>query len=239
MRRYPIACILTEPVLQNIGVVPPQPGYLKGLRELCDRYGVVLVFDEVKTGFRSALGGYQSIAGVTPDLSVFGKALANGYPIGVIGGKAKIMDLFDDPDPVKRVLLAGTYNAHPFTTAAAIATIERLQRNNGEVYLYLEKLGCRLQSGLEAAFKEKSIPATLSRIGSAFCVYFGDHIPVDLHDIYASHNFDLDKRYRRAMIENGIYHFPLPAKQSSISAAHTEQDIDKTLEITRKVLTTL
>src|SRR5439155_19835571 len=90
---YPVACLITEPILQNIGIVKPKPGYLQGLRSLCDRYGVVFVLDEVKTGFRHALGGYQSIEGVRPDLSVFGKAIANGYPLGAIGGRAEIMDL--------------------------------------------------------------------------------------------------------------------------------------------------
>ena len=127
LQKYPVACVLTEPVLQNVGVVLPQAGYLQGLVDLCETYEAVCIFDEVKTGFRSALGGYQSVAGVTPHLSVFGKAIANGYPLGVIGGKREIMELFDAPDPQKRVLIAGTYNAHPINTAAAIATLEILQ----------------------------------------------------------------------------------------------------------------
>ena len=94
-----IACVLTEPVLQNIGVVLPREGYLRGLIELCERYGALSVFDEIKTGFRCGLGGYQGIAGVRPDLSVFGKAIANGYPLSVIGGRANILRLFDDPSP--------------------------------------------------------------------------------------------------------------------------------------------
>ena len=239
LRRYPIACVMTEPALQNIGVVPPKHGYLQSLRKLCDQYGAVLVFDEVKTGFRAALGGYQSVARVTPDLSVFGKAVANGYPLGVIGGKAKLMELFHHPDPKKRVLISGTYNAHPFTSAAAIATLERLQRNDGEVFKQLEARGATLQKGLEQIFAAKKIPARVSRIGSAFCVYFCDHVPVDYHDLAQSHDFDLDKRYRRALIDRGIYYFPLPTKQGSISAAHTDADIAKTLEITQSVVAAL
>jgi glutamate-1-semialdehyde 2,1-aminomutase len=239
MRRRPVACVLTEPVLQNIGVVPPLPGYLKSLRELCDRYGALLVFDEVKTGFRSALGGYQAIAGVSPDLSVFGKAVANGYPLGVIGGRADVMGLFDSPDPARRVLIAGTYNAHPHASAAAIATLEILGRGGGEVYRYLDRLGAMLQQGLEEIFTGESLKAMVSRVGGAFCVYFGDHVPIDWHDLLASHDFELDRRYRRALIERGVYHFPLPCKQGSISAAHTEADISRTLEITRKALRNL
>src|SRR5262249_49785325 len=127
--QYPVAALITEPILQNIGVVKPEPGYLEGLRRLADRYGFVLIFDEVKTGFRHAVGGYASIAGVTPDLAVFGKAVANGYPLAVIGGKKELIDYFAHPDASKRVLLAGTCNAHPVPTIAAIATVERLLRN--------------------------------------------------------------------------------------------------------------
>ncbi|HLF95318.1 MAG TPA: aspartate aminotransferase family protein [Planctomycetota bacterium] len=239
MKRHPIACVLTEPVLQNIGIVPPKPGYLKALRGLCDRHGALLVFDEVKTGFRSALAGYQSIAGVTPDLSVFGKAVANGFPLGVIGGKADVMRLFDAKDPQKRVLISGTYNGHPFNVAAAIATIERLRRNGGEVHRTLEALGARMESGLERVFAAKGVTATVSRLGSAFCAYFMKGVPVDWHDLAARHDFDYDRRYRRALIERGVYHFPLACKQGSISAAHTEADVDRTLEITREVVATL
>jgi glutamate-1-semialdehyde 2,1-aminomutase len=233
---HPVACVLTEPVLQNVGVMPPRPGYLEDLRRLCSRHGAVLIFDEVKTGFRAALGGYQSIARVTPDLSVFGKAVANGHPLGVIGGRADIMDLFDAKDAARRVLVAGTYNGHPLTVAAAIATLERLRRNNGELHRTLEAKGARLQAGLEALYREKGCPAVVSRIGSAFCTYFSDHVPVDWHDLAASHDFDLDRRYRRELINQGIYHFPLPAKQGSISAAHSDLDIDRTLEMTREAI---
>lgn len=234
MARYPIACVLTEPVLQNIGVVPPRVGFLEGLRELCDKYGALLVFDEVKTGFRSALGGFQSIARVNPDLSVFGKAIANGYPLGVIGGRRDVMELFSTADESRRVLIAGTYNAHPLPTAAAIATIKRLMEPG--FYERLELSGARLQEGLERLFTERGVTATVSRIGSAFCVYFCDHVPVDWHDLLGNHDFGFDKRYRAELIASGVYHFPSPCKQGSISAAHSEKDIDDTLEITRKVL---
>jgi glutamate-1-semialdehyde 2,1-aminomutase len=239
LKRYPVACVLTEPVLQNVGILPPRPGYLQTLRDLCDQYGALLVFDEVKTGFRAALGGYQSLAEVKPDLSVFGKAVANGYPLGVIGGRADVLGLFDAKDPARRALIAGTYNGHPMTAAAAIATLERLRRNDGEVYRKLEALGARLQAGLEALYRQKGIAAIVSRIGSAFCTYFSDHLPLDWHDLKTSHDFEFDRRYRRALIDAGIYQFPLPTKQGSISAAHTEKDIDLTLERTREALKVL
>ncbi len=235
MRRYPVACIMLEPVMQNVGVVRDRPGYLAGLRRLCDRHGVVLVFDEVKTGFRSALGGYQQCCGVMPDLSVFGKAVANGYPMGVIGGRAELMNLFCDEDPARRVLIAGTYNAHPFTTAAAIATIEHLHEQGDHLYNQLEAMGRTMQTGLARVFEKLGQPATVCRVGSAFCIYFMDHDPVDWHDILLHHDFEMDRRFRTGLISRGVYAFPLPCKQYSISAAHEQSDIDQTLEIAEQV----
>ena len=234
--RHAIAAVLLEPILQNIGVVKPREGYLAELRRLCDEAGVVLIFDEVKTGFRHALGGYQSICGVMPDLCVFGKAVANGYPLGVIGGRAEIMDYFIHPDETKRVLIAGTYNAHPLPTVAAIATVEKLAADGGAVYRHLERLGAMMQEGLEEIFREAGVTATVSRQGSAFCVYFMDHAPVDWHDLAEHHPFAVDSEYRRRLIREGVYHFPAPTKQGSISFAHSEEDVAQTLAVTRRVV---
>lgn len=234
MKRFPIACVLTEPVLQNVGVVLPQEGYLKGLIDLCEKNGTVCIFDEVKTGFRSALGGYQSVAGVKPHLSVFGKAIANGYPLGVVGGKKEIMELFDSPDPEKRVLIAGTYNAHPVNAAAAIATLKIL--NNPAIYSSIHQTSKRLYSGLTQIFTEKGIPIVLSNNASAYCIYFTEKTPVDLHDILENVDFAFDLKYRKALISKGIYHIPIACKQGSVSYAHSDADIDKTLEITKEVL---
>ncbi|GEO11887.1 aspartate aminotransferase family protein [Segetibacter aerophilus] len=237
LQKYPVACVLTEPVLQNIGVVLPKSGYLQGLVDLCESYGAVCIFDEVKTGFRSALSGYQSIANVTPHLSVFGKAIANGYPLGVIGGKREIMGLFDEEEPNKRVLIAGTYNAHPINTAAAIATLKILQ--NSEVYDYISRISNLWYSGLEALFVEKGIAAVVSRNASASCTYFSKEAPNDVHDILDNHDFDFDLKYRKALIEKGIYQIPIACKQNSVSYAHSEDDIYKTLDLTRQYLRSL
>ena len=234
LQRYPVACVLTEPVLQNVGVILPQPGYLQGLVDLCERYGAVCIFDEVKTGFRSALGGYQSIAGVRPHLSVFGKAVANGYPLGIIGGKRAIMELFDAPDPRKRVLIAGTYNAHPVNTAAAIATLEILQ--DPAVYAHLSRMSTLLYEELEALFAHKGRPVVISRNASASCTYFCHEAPRDVHDILDHHDFPFDLRYRKALIDKGIYLIPIACKQSSVSHAHSEEDIFHTISITKQVL---
>jgi len=231
-----VAALILEPVLQNVGVVKPLPGYLEGLRALCDRTGTVLIFDEVKTGFRHARGGYQSIAGVLPDLCTFGKAVANGYPMGVVGGRREIMTLCNDPDPRRRVVIAGTYNGHPVNVAAARATLRRLKEREAEVYGTLERLGARLAAGLERVFAERNYPTTLVRQGSAFALYFMDHAPVNWRDIALNNDNERDVAYRRAMIEAGIFHFPVATKQSSISLAHSEADIDETIAVTAEVI---
>lgn len=239
IKRYPVACVILEPILQNIGIVKPQKGYLEGLRKLADENGFLLIFDEVKTGFRHSLGGYQSICGVIPDLSTFGKAVANGYPIGVIAGKRKYMDYFIHPDPKKRVLIAGTFNAHPITNIAAITTLKKLASEEFRVYEHVEMLGEMLEKGLIEIFGKYDFPFFVARERSAFCVYFMDHAPRDFHDILVHHHFEMDTAYRLALIEKGIFNFPLPIKQGSISYAHTEADIEETLLKTKEVLKSL
>ena len=234
LKKYPIACVLTEPALQNIGVVHPQTDYLNQMIKLCEAYGTICIFDEVKTGFRTGIQGYQGLEGLKPHLSVFGKAIANGYPLGVIGGKKEIMELFYTNDIAKRVLIAGTYNAHPFNTAAAIATIKILKNEN--VYEHLEQMGSYLENGLLDLFKEFGIQVSIARNGSASCVYFMDHLPVDLHDILENNNIAFDRTFRTELIHQGIYQIPIPCKQASISYAHTQKDLDLTLEATRNFL---
>ncbi|UCH24976.1 MAG: aspartate aminotransferase family protein [Trueperaceae bacterium] len=234
-----IAAVMLEPILQNVGVVKPEPGYLAGLRRLCDEYGALLVFDEVKTGFRHALGGYQSLCGVTPDLSTFGKAVANGYPMGVIGGKKAYMQHFSHPDPSRRALIAGTYNGHPVTVAATLATLKKLKSREAEIYGHTDRLGRLMEEGLKELFAAQDYPTTVVRQGSAFVVYFMDHAPRDWLDIARHNDMERDVRYRKALLDEGVFHFPVATKQGSISFAHTEKDIAETLEITEKVLAEL
>lgn len=229
-RRYPVACVVTEPILQNVGLIHPRPGYLEGLRALADEFGFLLVFDEIKTGFRHAFGGYAEISGVRPDLAVYGKAIASGYPLAAIAGPARLMDRFYDPDPAARVLLAGTYNAHPIPTAAAVATLEVLLEDNGSAYGEVESLGARLESGLADICSRLDRPARVVRQGSAFVIYFMDHAPFDWHDLAENHDFAFDQAFRRRLLDHGVFFFPTPTKQCSLSLAHTEQDVDQTLE---------
>jgi glutamate-1-semialdehyde 2,1-aminomutase len=235
-KKYPIAALITEPVLQNIGIVKPKAGYLEGLRELANRYGFLLIIDEVKTGFRASLDGYQGIAKFTADLSTYGKAFANGFPIAAIAGKAEMLDLAISADPKKRVLLAGTYNCHPVPVAAAVACLKKLMSKELDVYGKLERLAQKLEAGQKELFKKFGVPAVICRVGSASCVYFTDKEPADWWDILETHDAAFDTRYRRALIERGIYHFPVIVKQGSISFAHSDADIDKTLEATDNAL---
>jgi glutamate-1-semialdehyde 2,1-aminomutase len=228
-RRFPIAALITEPVLQNIGVVRPKPGYLAGLRALADRFGFLLIFDEVKTGFRHALGGYSALCGIRPDLVVYGKAVANGFPLAVVGGKKEFMDCLTHAEPVKRPFVAGTYNGHPVAVAAAIRTIEYLKEHEQTLYPRLEALGQRMEAGILDIFARHGIVGCVARQGSAFAFYFMPEPPDDLHAIIEHHDFKLDLAVRRALISRGTFFIPIATKQCSISAAHTEADIDTTL----------
>ena len=234
--RHEIAALITEPVLQNIGIVKPQPGYLEGLRKLADEFGFILIFDEVKTGFRHALGGYSQICGVIPDLVVFAKAIANGFPLAVLGGKAELMDRYADPDTTQRPLVGGTYSGHPVSMAAGIATIERLLEGDGALYARMDDLGAMAQSGIEDLLRSLGTTGIVSRQGSAFCIYFMDHAPRNFHDLALHHDFDRDAAMRRRLIDEGIYFFPVATKQCSISAAHTQSDIAATLGALEKAL---
>jgi glutamate-1-semialdehyde 2,1-aminomutase len=229
-RRYPVAALITEPLLQNIGVVKPQPGYLEGLRDLADEFGFLLVFDEVKTGFRHAVGGYSEISGVRPDLVVYGKAVANGFPLAVVGGRREYMDTIIDPDPARRPFVAGTYNGHPVAVAAAIETVRYLVANRDTLYPRMERLGAEIEAGIMGIFARRGITACVARQGSAFSFYLMEKPPADLHDIIQNHDFNRDLALRRALIQRGVFFVPIATKQCSLSAAHTSADIAFTLE---------
>ena len=229
-RRFPVAALITEPLLQNIGVVKPKPGFLEGLRALADELGFVLVFDEVKTGFRHALGGYSQLSGVTPDLVVYGKAVANGFPLAAVGGKAKYLDSIIDPDPSRRPFVAGTYNGHPVAVAAAIETVRYLAANKDTLYPKMEAMGAAMEAGIMDIFARRGITACVARQGSAFSFYLMEKPPADLHDIIQGHDFARDVALRRALIARGVFFVPIATKQCSLSAAHSDSDIAFTLE---------
>ena len=223
-----VAAIITEPVMCNNGCIMPAEGYLNGLRELCDRYGIALIFDEVITGFRLGIGGAQQYFGVTPDMSVFAKAIGSGYPISVIAGKREWMGLIEEA----KVIHAGTMNSSNATIAAALATIEVLEQENP--YQRIFRLGARLMAGLREAAAGQHDDLLIQGPGPMFHLGFTDLATVS--DYRQTLRYDKAKlgRFIAAMhdeririIGRGLWY---------ISAAHTEADIDHALEVSRRVL---
>jgi len=229
-----IAAIILEPIPHNIGAVLPLPGYLERLRELATRHGTVLIFDEVITGFRHALGGYQQVASVTPDLTTLGKAMANGWPISALGGKAELMDQFNTT-PGRPAFFAGTFNGHPAMSAAALATIRKLETE--PVHEHVFRLGERIRSGLRDVLPEFDIPTVVSGFGSVFVTYFVDG-PVERYEDLLANDASLFTGYRLAQMEQGVFELPLNLKRSHVSYAHTDADVDRLLEATRQALRT-
>jgi len=233
LTEHDVAAIILEPIPHNIGAVLPEDGFLERLRELATRHGTVLVFDEVITGFRHALGGFQSIAGVTPDLTTLGKAMGNGWPISALGGSAELMDMFSTT-PGRPAFFAGTFNGHPPTAAAALATIEKLQRE--PVHEHVFSLGERTRRGLEELYGRLGIPAVVSGYGSVFLTYFLEG-PVRSYDDLLANDVDLFVGYRRELMKEGIFELPLNLKRSHFSFAHTDADVDRLLEATEVAVT--
>ena len=168
LTEHDVAAIILEPIPHNIGAVLPNPGFLARLRELATAHGTVLIFDEVITGFRHDLGGYQSIVGVTPDLTTLGKAMGNGWPISALGGRAELMEMFSTT-PGRPALFAGTFNGHPPTAAAAVATIDKLRSE--PVHEHVFRLGERAREGLRGLYARLGVPAVVSGFGSVFVTY--------------------------------------------------------------------
>ncbi|NUR91714.1 MAG: aspartate aminotransferase family protein [Nonomuraea sp.] len=224
-----IAAVFLEPIPHNVGALLPAQEFVEGLRELTRQQGALLVFDEVITGFRHALGGYQQVCGVRPDLTAFGKAMANGYPTAGLAGSRELMERF-----AADVLLAGTFNGHPVAAHAAIATMRHL-RDNPDFYTRTHRLGQRMRGGLAEIVTELEVDATVSGFGGVFNVYFGTG-PVsgyrdllrDDHEAYAG--------FHRRMTGKGFLMLPMALKRNHVSGAHTDDDIDRTLEAARDVL---
>jgi len=225
-----IAAVILEPIPHNIGNVLPHENFLRSLRSLTRANGVVLIFDEVVTGFRHTLGGYQAIAGVTPDLTTLGKAIANGFPLAALCGRA---DLMDRCGPDGDVFFAGTFNAHPVGVAASLATVEILERPGS--YEHLFGLGERLRSGMNQLVDRHGIEAIATGFGSVFVTYFMTP-PIDSYDDLLRNDAARFVRFRREMIERGVYMMPVNLKRNHVSLAHTVEDIDTTLEVAEAVL---
>ncbi len=230
--RGEVAAVILETIPHNIGCVLPMAGFLEGLRELTRIHGALLIFDEVITGFRHHIGGYQSICGVTPDLTTLGKAMANGWPIAAIAGRRELMERFATCAGGD-VFFAGTYNGHPAGCAAALAVIEELEK--GEVHRHIFELGERMRRGLRSIVASCGLTAQVAGFGSVFVTYFFEG-PVRRYEDLLAHDADLQIRYRRAMIDRGFFMLPMSLKRNHLSAAHTAAEVDRTLNAAEDVL---
>lgn len=225
-----IACIIIEPVPGNMGVIEPAPGYLEGLRALTRRHGVLLIFDEVMSGFRAALGGAQARFGVTPDLTLLGKVIGGGLPVGAYGGSAVLMDHLS---PVGPVYQAGTLSGNPLATAAGLATLDVL---TGEgVFEQIEASMTALGAGLGDAAKEAGIPVTRTQVGTMACMFFTEG-PVRNYQEALRSDTARYARFFHGMLDEGIYFAPSQFEAAFTSLAHEPSHIDRTIEAAREAM---
>lgn len=219
-----IATIIVEPVAGNMNCIPPAPGFLEGLRDICDEYGSVLIFDEVMTGFRVARGGAQERFNVTPDLTTLGKVIGGGMPVGAFGGKREIMDYIA---PVGPVYQAGTLSGNPVAMAAGLAALTQLEDESLYPNLYAKV--DRLVDGLQALADEAGIPFTTNRAGSMFGFFFTGDGPVTSYQQATQCNMEHFRSFYHSMLKQGVYLAPSAFEAGFMSAAHTDADIDATL----------
>jgi glutamate-1-semialdehyde 2,1-aminomutase len=223
-----IAGVIVEPVAGNMNLVAPKPGFLRGLRELCDRYGAVLIFDEVMTGFRVHLGGAQALYGVTPDLTTLGKVIGGGMPVGAFGGRREIMQRIAPLGPVYQ---AGTLSGNPVAVAAGLATLAKVQAPG-----FFERLGAATASlvdGLVAAAESQGVAFSGQALGGMFGVYFAGTVPGSYAEIMACDR-DRFNRFFHAMLEAGVYLAPSAYEAGFVSAAHTAAEIGATIDAARR-----
>jgi glutamate-1-semialdehyde 2,1-aminomutase len=227
-----IAAVVVEPVAHNSPGILPEPGFLEGLRALCDREGALLVFDEVITGFRHHIGGFQALCGVMPDLTTLGKAMANGFPIAAVAGRRAHMERYTT-NPAGDVHYGGTYNGNAAGVEAAIATIEQLR--DGRVHEHVFRLGERMRDGLREIAARAGVPAVVGGFGSLFVLCFMDG-PLRSYEDVLRNDAALFGRYRRELVARGIFEMPESLGRSHISAAHTDDDVDRSLEAAEEAL---
>ncbi len=228
-----IACIIVEPVAGNMGVVPPEPGFLEGLRDIADRHRIVLIFDEVITGFRLGPGGAQQRYSVTPDMTTLGKIIGGGLPVGAYGGRAEIMDQLAPAGPVYQ---AGTLSGNPLAVAAGLATLEMLGMEGA--YEKLDAMGDRLSRGLQEAAERAGVDAYHTRVGSMLCMFFTAGAVRNYQDALRC-DTKMYARYFHEMLRRGVYFAPSQFEAAFVSSAHTEKDIDDTVAKAAEALRTL
>ncbi|RXS42583.1 glutamate-1-semialdehyde-2,1-aminomutase [Idiomarina sp. 29L] len=229
-----IACIIVEPVAGNMNCIPPVPGFLEGLRDVCDEYGSVLIFDEVMTGFRVAPGGAQERYGITPDLTTLGKVIGGGMPVGAFGGKKEVMDYIA---PVGPVYQAGTLSGNPVAMSAGLAALQQLSTPG--LYDQLYQRVDALVDGLQERANRAGVPMTTNRAGSMFGFFFTEEPEVTSYAQATQCNMEHFKAFYHAMLNEGVYLAPSAFEGGFMSAAHTEDDIGKTLQAAEKAFTQL
>jgi glutamate-1-semialdehyde 2,1-aminomutase len=229
-RGHEVACVIVEPVAGNMNLIPPLPGFLQGLREICDRSGAVLIFDEVMTGFRVALGGAQALYGVTPDLTTLGKIIGGGMPVGAFGGKRDIMECIAPLGPVYQ---AGTLSGNPIAMRAGLMTLKLISQPG-----FHEQLSANTRAlcdGLEAAGRAAGVAITTHQVGGMFGIFFNDK-PVWSYSDTMACDVEHFKRFFHAMLEEGIYLAPSAFEAGFVSIAHTSADIANTIAAAERAL---
>jgi glutamate-1-semialdehyde 2,1-aminomutase len=225
-----IAAIILEPYPANAGLVFPRDGYLQFLREITEKYGTILIFDEVMTGFRLAKGGVQELVGITPDLTAMGKVIGGGLPVGAFGGKAEIMDHLAPDGPVYQ---AGTLSGNPLALVAGITQLKEMERLNG--WSRLEQIGQQFEDGVRDTLKELGRNLTLNRVGSMFCLFFSEGEILNVDDVKKT-DAEAFRKFFWAALERGVYFAPSLYEAGFISLAHGELEMEKTVEVTKEAL---
>lgn len=229
-----IACIIVEPVAGNMNCIPPEEGFLETLREVCDQYGTVLIFDEVMCGFRVGLTGAQGRFGITPDLTTFGKVIGGGMPVGAFGGKREIMEKIAPLGPVYQ---AGTLSGNPIAMAAGLKTLELISQAG--FFEALEAKTTKLVAGLQSAADEAGIDFTTNQVGAMFGYFFSTEKNIRRFAQVAKGDMERFKKFYHGMLDEGVYLAPSAFEAGFVSSAHTDADIDNTIAAARRVMKTL
>jgi len=224
--RDEVAAVIIEPVIGNSGVVLPKNGYLQQIRKITEEEGIILIFDEVITGFRLALGGAQEYYSVIPDMATLGKIMGGGFPIAAYGGKKEIMGLIS---PLGKIYQASTFSGNPISVTAGLATLNVLTENKNNVYRYLERMGSKIRKGLLDIVDDAGVPAQVNSIASMFQIFFADHPVLDYETARGSDTVKF-MRYQRELMRHAVFVPPSQFETCFISTAHTDEDVTKTLE---------
>lgn len=230
-----IACIIIEPVVGNMGCVPPADGYLAAIRDITHREGALLIFDEVMTGFRVSFGGAQQLYQIQPDLTTLGKIIGGGLPVGAFGGPASLMDWIAPLGPVYQ---AGTLSGNPLAMAAGLATLRTLTSQQESIYPRLERLAAKLVDGVVAAAQQSGVPLTANRVGSMFTWFFNKEKVTNWTTSTASDTQQF-AHFHRGMLQAGIWLPPSQFEAAFLSTAHSDADIEATIAAARQVFTKL